>query len=202
MSTRIELEYPYNERWRKGYIVTNPEGRKTLILFNNKDDRSSTQYARYLLAVKLGRFLAPEETVDHIDGNKNNNKQYLTQRLILAFYGNNHVGRCFGQFVCTSRTHLPIGFNRCRTVRARRTQFCSALRATQVFLFYGRLTVRTFHIGIITAHDQINDKTNERRCKQGDQRPQGCVHSSAFCITIDIYAYRCRYCNTNTENHK
>ena len=84
MSTRIELEYPYNERWRKGYIVTNPEGRKTLILFNNKDDRSSTQYARYLLAVKLGRFLAPEETVDHIDGDKRNDSIDNLQVLSLA----------------------------------------------------------------------------------------------------------------------
>jgi hypothetical protein len=39
---------------------------------NNKNDRSSTQYARYLLGVSLGRFLTEEETVDHIDNNKTN----------------------------------------------------------------------------------------------------------------------------------
>lgn len=73
MSTKIELDYPYNKRWKTGYVVTNKENRKTLILVNNKNDRSSTQYARYLLAVKLGRFLTDRETVDHIDGDKTNN---------------------------------------------------------------------------------------------------------------------------------
>lgn len=68
----MELEYPYNERWSKGYIVTNKENRKTLILYNSPKDRSSTQYARYLMAIKLGRFLMNGETVDHIDGDKTN----------------------------------------------------------------------------------------------------------------------------------
>lgn len=67
MSSEIKLEHPYSERWRKGYLVVNPEGRKTLILYNSSKDRSSTQYARYLLAVKLGRYLHEDETVDHID---------------------------------------------------------------------------------------------------------------------------------------
>lgn len=79
---KIHLEYPYSLKWRFGYIVTNPEGRKTLILFNNKKDRTSTQYARYLLAVKLKRFLINDECVDHIDGDKTNdsldNLQLLT----------------------------------------------------------------------------------------------------------------------------
>lgn len=72
MSTKIELNYPYNERWKSGYLVTNKENRKTVILVNNKNDRSSTQYARYLMAVELGRFLTEHETVDHIDNDKTN----------------------------------------------------------------------------------------------------------------------------------
>lgn len=81
---KINLEYPYNEIWDKGYIVTNPENRKTLILYNSKNDRSSTQYARYLLAVKLGRFLKEDETVDHLDGDKTNNSIDNLQVLSLA----------------------------------------------------------------------------------------------------------------------
>lgn len=69
---RIELEKPYSDRWRHGYVVTNPENRKTLILFNSDEDRSSTQYARYLKAVSIGRFLSDDETVDHIDEDKTN----------------------------------------------------------------------------------------------------------------------------------
>lgn len=82
MSTKIKLEYPYSEKWKTGYLVTNKENRKTLILFNTNKDRSSTQYARYLISVKLGRFLTNEETVDHIDNDKTNdsldNLQVLT----------------------------------------------------------------------------------------------------------------------------
>lgn len=71
---KIQLDYPYSVKWSSGYIVNSRDGRKTLILYNNTNkSRSSTQYARYLLAVKLGRFLTKNETVDHIDGDKTNN---------------------------------------------------------------------------------------------------------------------------------
>ncbi len=73
---------------KKGYIVVNPEGRRTLILFNSSDDRTSTQYARYLLAVKLGRFLNDDEQVDHKDNDKTNdalgNLQILSKQENIA----------------------------------------------------------------------------------------------------------------------
>lgn len=72
-STKINLEYPYCNDWKYGYVVTNRQNRKTLILWNSSKNRSSTQYARYLLATNLGRYLTPTETVDHIDGDKTNN---------------------------------------------------------------------------------------------------------------------------------
>ena len=68
---KLILEEPYKSIWKHGYIVTNKENRKTVILFNSKEDRTSTQYARYLMSVNLGRFLDKDtETVDHIDGDK------------------------------------------------------------------------------------------------------------------------------------
>lgn len=79
----MKLEYPYSTKWKKGYIVTNPEGRKTVILYNSQKDRTSTSYARYIMSVHLGRFLTPSEHVDHIDEDKTNddidNLQLLTQ---------------------------------------------------------------------------------------------------------------------------
>jgi hypothetical protein len=71
--TKIELDYPYNTAWNHGYLLTNREGRQILVLFNDKNIRTTTQYARYLLGVKLGRFLTKNETVDHIDNDKTNN---------------------------------------------------------------------------------------------------------------------------------
>lgn len=80
---KIDLQFPYTQDWKNGYIVTNPEGRKTVILYNTQIDRSSTQYARYLLSVSLKRYLTEDETVDHIDNNKSNddpsNLQILTR---------------------------------------------------------------------------------------------------------------------------
>lgn len=73
MSTKIDLEYPYNQDWERGYLNVNSEGRATLTLYNSQEDRSSTQYARYLLAVKLNRYLTSDEEVDHIDDDKFNN---------------------------------------------------------------------------------------------------------------------------------
>ena len=66
----IELESPFKEIWRKGYLVTNKEPRRNVILFNSKSDRSTISYARYLMSVKLGRFLNKDEYVDHINGDK------------------------------------------------------------------------------------------------------------------------------------
>ena len=69
---KIDLEKPYSEKWRLGYIVVNSENRKNVILFNNSKDRSTVSYARYLMAVHLGRFLDANEQVDHIDEDKTN----------------------------------------------------------------------------------------------------------------------------------
>lgn len=84
MSNTISLQKPYSDKWRKGYIVINPEGRKNLILYNNKNDRTTTQYARYVLATKLGRFLTKEETVDHIDDDFTNDDESNLQILTRA----------------------------------------------------------------------------------------------------------------------
>jgi len=80
---KIDLQIPYKKDWRAGYLVTNPENRRTVILFNNKKNRSSVSYARYLMACHLKRYLTLNEHVDHIDNDKTNdtipNLQILTQ---------------------------------------------------------------------------------------------------------------------------
>lgn len=79
---KIELKEPFKSVWNLGYLVTNPEGRRTVILYNSHKDRSSTSYARYLMSCRLGRFLEKDEHVDHVDNDKTNdvieNLQLLT----------------------------------------------------------------------------------------------------------------------------
>lgn len=81
---KIELEEPYKSIWRLGYLVTNPEGRKTVILYNSHSSRSSTSYARYVMSVNLGRVLEKYEHVDHIDNDKTNDGVANLQLLSLA----------------------------------------------------------------------------------------------------------------------
>lgn len=79
----IKLEYPFKEVWAKGYIVTNKEPRRQVVLFNSESNRTTISYARYLMSVKLERFLTEDEHVDHIDNDRLNdvieNLQILTK---------------------------------------------------------------------------------------------------------------------------
>ena len=112
MSEKIELEYPYNERWKHGYIVTNTENRKNVILYNNNNDRSTTALARYRMAVELGRFLEEYEHVDHIDNDKTNdcidNLQILSVRENIIKQTNFYGGSKWLELVCPvcNRTYI------------------------------------------------------------------------------------------------
>lgn len=67
---RINLEFPFTEKWKKGYLVTNKEPRRNVILYNSPTERSTVSYARYLMSVSLGRMLERHEVVDHINNDK------------------------------------------------------------------------------------------------------------------------------------
>ena len=81
---KIVLEKPFSENWKSGYLVTNSENRKNVVLFNSDKERTTVSYARYLMSVYLGRYLEPNEHVDHIDNDKSNdiieNLQILSPR--------------------------------------------------------------------------------------------------------------------------
>lgn len=85
--TKIQLQLPYASDWIHGYINVNSDGRRTVTLYNCSTDRSSTQYARYLMAVHLNRYLTAEEHVDHIDNDKTNDN--LDNLQILSLKENN-----------------------------------------------------------------------------------------------------------------
>lgn len=80
---KIELEEPFKSKWRYGYLVTNLEPRRNVILFNSCQDRSTISYARYLYCVSIGQLLPNGIVVDHINGNalddRLDNYQLLTE---------------------------------------------------------------------------------------------------------------------------
>ena len=77
-----KIEYPYSTLYKTGYLTTNKEGRRIVTFVKDGKTVQGTAYARYLMAVKLGRFLTANEQVDHIDNDRTNdsigNLQLLT----------------------------------------------------------------------------------------------------------------------------
>ena len=97
--TKINLQPPYAADWKYGYLNINSEGRRTLTLYNSSKDRSSCQYARYLKAVELGRYLTELEQVDHKDEDKTNDD--LDNLQILTCVENNRKTFCKPPIICT-----------------------------------------------------------------------------------------------------
>jgi hypothetical protein len=80
---KIKLEHPFTEKYKTGYLMTNKEPRRLVILIEHcSKKRKTISYARYLYGVKLGHEVPSEFQVDHIDNDKMNdnikNLQLLT----------------------------------------------------------------------------------------------------------------------------
>ncbi len=84
--TKIELDKLFSTQWDSAYLIHHAkEGRNYVVLRNSATDKRTTiQYAKYLMSIKLGRILRREEQVDHIDGDKTNdsidNLQLLSEQ--------------------------------------------------------------------------------------------------------------------------
>lgn len=129
MGRKLILEYPYSERWTHGYFVTDVDGRCKIVLYNSSEDRTSTLYSRYLLSVKLGRFLESYENVDHIDDNPFNddpgNLQILTRADNTA--KKNHLrGQSWVELSCpVCNTRYTRRKNQSHIVKDKEYDFCS-----------------------------------------------------------------------------
>lgn len=73
--TKFKLEPPYSNDWDWGYMTYDKRTGRPLVKLRKKGVKavSSTQYSRYLVAVKTGQYVPDDCDVDHIDGNKDNN---------------------------------------------------------------------------------------------------------------------------------
>lgn len=125
---KIELEYPYSNDWARGYIQINPEGRRTVILYNSPTDRSSTQYARYLLAVNEGRYLTESEEADHIDNDFTNDDLSNLQILDVDDHRDkthkNGIQARYDSFICAGcNTEFTRRHSKVKTY----TKYCSSV---------------------------------------------------------------------------
>lgn len=71
---KIELEYPFVNDWRLGYLRTSRDGRKRVDLYNSDTERTTISYARYLMSCHIGRYLTEDEEVDHVDRDRTNDE--------------------------------------------------------------------------------------------------------------------------------
>lgn len=70
----INLEKPFSDDWRKGYLRQSKDGRKRVDLFNSDKDRTTISYARYLVCVDRGEYLPRDYEVDHINGDNSDDR--------------------------------------------------------------------------------------------------------------------------------
>lgn len=84
MSKKINLQLPFLNDYKSGYLNINKEPRRVVLLVKFDGSKTSISYARYLMSCHLNRYLNRDEHVDHIDNNKLNdvieNLQILTQK--------------------------------------------------------------------------------------------------------------------------
>lgn len=69
---KIELQLPFSNDYKAGYLLTNKEPRNLVLLVDNNNCKTSISYARYLYSCQVRRYLLKDEHVDHIDNNKLN----------------------------------------------------------------------------------------------------------------------------------
>lgn len=73
---------------------TRKDGRQIVVLKTpNKHDNRTISYPKYLVEIKLGRYLKSDEQIDHIDGNFLNN-DYSNLRIVnQSLHVRSHVSR-------------------------------------------------------------------------------------------------------------
>lgn len=111
----IELDEPYSNDWSCGYLRIK-EKRRVVDLYR-KGKMSSTQYARYLLAVSEGRYLTEDEEADHIDSDCTNddinNLQILHKRDHKEKTKKERSGQAYVDMICPNCGKVfPIPRNR------------------------------------------------------------------------------------------
>lgn len=84
---KIELEYPFTDLYKSGYLNMNKEPRRLVLLVSKDNKKTTLSYARYVMSVNLKRFLNRDEHVDHIDNDKLNDN--ITNLQILSPKENN-----------------------------------------------------------------------------------------------------------------
>lgn len=99
---KVTLQLPYSLDYAVGYVNVNRENRQMIYLVPHGSTKvkNSTAYARYLMAVKLGRYLNKNEHIDHINNDKTDDR---IENLQIVTQHQNHIKSSAG--------HLYLNLN-------------------------------------------------------------------------------------------
>ena len=105
------------------------DGRQHVVAIKHNEvgsiiERKTISYPKYLVEVSLGRYLDPEETVDHIDGDFLNNDLSNLRVVPRSLHAKSHTATrsdavitcviCHKEFVTNDRTRICCGDPHCR----------------------------------------------------------------------------------------
>lgn len=101
---KIELETPFKELWKSGYIRQSAiDGRKRVDLFNSSRDRTTISHSRYVMCVSIGSMVPDGYEVDHIDKDVSNDSPDNLQVLSKS----DHLEKTVRE-ATTGRTYLDL----------------------------------------------------------------------------------------------
>lgn len=114
------IRKPFCNDYKVGYIINGSEGRRIVMLIAPDGTRKCTAYARYLMSVKLGRYLDKTETVDHINEDKSDDR--IDNLQILSNADNikkhaKHVARAYEHGTYRSYRHGGCRCDACKDAR-------------------------------------------------------------------------------------
>lgn len=187
--TKFKLEFPYSQDWDKGTVVINPEGRRNILL-SSPDKRSTVSYARYLMAVKLKRYLEKDEHVDHINGKK---EQDVIENLQIVSVKQNN----FKRFLDSGKTKMMAKFecpgcakeaekprNQTHLVKKGKYTTCSRECSRKVQSMYGNDPGKLTRVG-------LNQKMEFYRKN---------IHLDVYTSNADYKIFECSSCRRVMKN--
>lgn len=84
MKSKIEIEFPFTDKYDSAYKVTS-QGRNSVVLYSTiTKERTTISNAKYMMSVHLKRHLLKDEHVDHINNDKLDDRIDNFQILSLA----------------------------------------------------------------------------------------------------------------------
>ena len=127
------------------------------------------------------------------DGDENDCGKDFANPSITVSNGWGAAASCTRNLLSALRAQLPFQLQRGRALGTGGLQPCAALGANSEAIGDRAAAPGAFQVRVTAPHQQINQKSKQRRYQKGDQCPKRRIHAPPFGIPIDI--------DTNENGH-